>query len=44
MAIKHGRLGKHGVLVSNLCLGTMNFGPYTSKGDYIAKCHLTPPF
>ncbi|MYE26296.1 MAG: aldo/keto reductase, partial [Chloroflexi bacterium] len=36
MAIEHGRLGKHGVLVSNLCLGTMNFGPYTSKEDSFA--------
>jgi NDP-hexose 2,3-enoyl reductase len=26
MAVTHKRLGKHGVLVSNLCLGTMNFG------------------
>src|SRR5262245_24090137 len=24
MAIEHKRLGQHGVLVSNLCLGTMN--------------------
>ena len=36
MAIEHRRLGKHGVLVSNLCLGTMNFGPYTSKEDSFA--------
>jgi aryl-alcohol dehydrogenase-like predicted oxidoreductase len=33
MAIKHKRLGKHGVLVSNLCLGTMNFGWQTSEED-----------
>ena len=33
MAIKHRRLGKHGVLVSNLCLGTMNFGWQTSEAD-----------
>jgi aryl-alcohol dehydrogenase-like predicted oxidoreductase len=33
MAIEHRRLGKHGVLVSNLCLGTMNFGPQTSEAD-----------
>jgi len=33
MAIKHKRLGKHGVLVSNLCLGTMNFGWHTSEED-----------
>ncbi len=36
MAITHRRLGRHGVLVSNLCLGTMNFGPYTSKEDSFA--------
>ncbi len=29
MAIEYRRLGKHGVLVSNLCLGTMNFGTQT---------------
>lgn len=33
MAIDHKRLGKHGVLVSNLCLGTMNFGWHTSEED-----------
>lgn len=33
MAVSHKRLGKHGVLVSDLCLGTMNFGPYTSEKD-----------
>jgi aryl-alcohol dehydrogenase-like predicted oxidoreductase len=33
MAIEHQRLGKHGVLVSNLCLGTMNFGWHTSQED-----------
>ncbi len=33
MAISHKRLGKHGVLVSNLCLGTMNFGWHTSEED-----------
>jgi len=33
MAIKYKRLGKHGVLVSNLCLGTMNFGWHTSEED-----------
>ncbi len=31
--IEHRRLGKHGVLVSNLCLGTMNFGWHTSEED-----------
>ena len=31
MAIEHRRLGKHGVLVSNICLGTMNFGWHTSE-------------
>jgi aryl-alcohol dehydrogenase-like predicted oxidoreductase len=33
MSVKHKRLGKHGVLVSNLCLGTMNFGWHTSEKD-----------
>jgi aryl-alcohol dehydrogenase-like predicted oxidoreductase len=33
MAIEHRRLGKHGVLVSNLCLGTMNFGWQTDKAE-----------
>ena len=31
MAIEHKRLGKHGVLVSNICLGTMNFGWHTAQ-------------
>jgi aryl-alcohol dehydrogenase-like predicted oxidoreductase len=33
MAIEHKRLGKHGVLVSNICLGTMNFGWHTSHEE-----------
>ena len=33
MAIQHKRLGKHGVLVSNICLGTMNFGWHTTEED-----------
>ena len=33
MAVTHKRLGKHGVVVSNLCLGTMNFGWHTSEED-----------
>jgi len=33
VAIQHKRLGKHGVLVSNLCLGTMNFGWHTSEQE-----------
>ena len=36
MAVEHRRLGKHGVLVSNLCLGTMNFGPHTTVDDSFA--------
>ena len=36
MTIKHKRLGKHGVLVSNICLGTMNFGWHTSEEDSFA--------
>jgi aryl-alcohol dehydrogenase-like predicted oxidoreductase len=33
MAIEHRRLGKHGVLVSNICLGTMNFGWHTTQEE-----------
>ena len=33
MAIEYKRLGKNGVLVSNLCLGTMNFGWHTDKEE-----------
>lgn len=33
MSVTYKRLGKHGVLVSNLCLGTMNFGWQTSEED-----------
>jgi aryl-alcohol dehydrogenase-like predicted oxidoreductase len=33
MAIEHRRLGKHGVLVSNICLGTMNFGWHTTEKE-----------
>jgi aryl-alcohol dehydrogenase-like predicted oxidoreductase len=36
VAVEHKRLGKHGVLVSNLCLGTMNFGWHTSEEDSYA--------
>lgn len=33
MAVEHKRLGRHGVVVSNICLGTMNFGWHTSEED-----------
>jgi aryl-alcohol dehydrogenase-like predicted oxidoreductase len=36
VSVEHRRLGKHGVLVSNLCLGTMNFGWTTSEKDSFA--------
>jgi len=36
MSIINKRLGKHGVLVSNLCLGTMNFGWHTTEEDSYA--------
>ena len=36
MSVVHKRLGKHGVLVSNICLGTMNFGWHTSEEDSFA--------
>ena len=31
--MKYNHLGRTGLLVSNLCLGTMNFGPFTSEED-----------
>ncbi len=36
MAVTHRRLGRHGVLVSNLCLGTMNFGNQTPEKESFA--------
>lgn len=33
MTVKHKRLGKHGVLVSDICLGTMNFGWHASEAE-----------
>lgn len=33
MSVKQRRLGNHGVIVSNLCLGTMNFGWKTSEEE-----------
>lgn len=36
MTVQHKRLGGHGILVSNLCLGTMNFGWTTSEADAFA--------
>lgn len=36
MAIANKRLGKHGVMVSNLCLGTMNFGWKTDEKESFA--------
>jgi aryl-alcohol dehydrogenase-like predicted oxidoreductase len=33
VAIEHKHLGKHGVLVSNICLGTMNFGWHTNQEE-----------
>jgi aryl-alcohol dehydrogenase-like predicted oxidoreductase len=36
MPVRHTRLGAHGVLVSDLCLGTMNFGWHTSQDDSFA--------
>ncbi len=36
MAIQNRRLGKHGVMVSNLCLGTMNFGWKTDEKESFA--------
>ena len=36
MSVEHRRLGDHGVLVSNLCLGTMNFGWVTDEKEAFA--------
>jgi aryl-alcohol dehydrogenase-like predicted oxidoreductase len=36
MSVPTKRLGQHGVLVSELCLGTMNFGWHTSQDDSFA--------
>ena len=36
MAVEYRRLGKHGTLVSNLCLGTVNFGTWASEKDSFA--------
>jgi len=36
MTVQHKRLGKHGVLVSNICLGTMNFGWHATEEDSFA--------
>jgi aryl-alcohol dehydrogenase-like predicted oxidoreductase len=33
MAIQYRRIGKHGALVSRLCLGTMNFGWVTDEAE-----------
>jgi len=33
MAVQYKRMGKHGALVSNLCLGTMNFGWVTPEDE-----------
>ena len=35
-AIAYTRLGRTGLKVSRLCLGTMNFGPQTSEADSFA--------
>lgn len=34
--MEYTHLGRTGLEVSRLCLGTMNFGPYTSEGDSFA--------
>lgn len=35
--MEYRHLGRSGVLVSPLCLGTMNFGPQTSEEDSHAR-------
>jgi NDP-hexose 2,3-enoyl reductase len=34
--MQYARLGRTGLRVSRLCLGTMNFGPLTSEADSFA--------
>ncbi len=34
--MEYTHLGSHGLVVSRLCLGTMNFGPHTSEADSFA--------
>ena len=36
MAVTYKRLGGHGTLVSNLCLGTVNIGTLTSEKESFA--------
>src|SRR5690349_1886621 len=31
--MEYARLGRSGLKVSRLCLGTMNFGPFTTESD-----------
>jgi aryl-alcohol dehydrogenase-like predicted oxidoreductase len=33
MPVQHKRLGSHGALISNPCLGTMNFGWVTDAAE-----------
>src|SRR2546428_3716655 len=33
LSLEYTHLGRFGVVVSRLCLGTMNFGPHTSEED-----------
>lgn len=33
MSMKYTQLGRSGLSVSTLCLGTMNFGPHTDEAD-----------
>src|SRR5688500_19545761 len=39
MPLSHRNLGRHGIRVSNLCLGTMMFGGATSEADSIRIMH-----
>ena len=40
--MEHTHLGRSGLLVSRLCLGTMNFGPETSEEDSRAISQASP--
>lgn len=38
----YAHLGRSGLLVSKICLGTMNFGEYTSETDSFLKLWIKP--
>ena len=44
MAVQHRRLGNHGVLVSNICLGTMTYGAKSSRSWVLEEPESRPFF